>query len=109
MQGVQRQEAPHTGALDSCLGPRQHPPHSAAPGLAALPRLPRAGGLLLWEWRRWQRTPGALGPQAASAGKVGRGGGGGQGWKEGCSEGWARGLCTSSPQGSRLSKKEEDD
>lgn len=35
-------------------------------------------------------------------------GGWGQGWKEELLWGWARGLCTSSPQG-RLSKKEEDD
>lgn len=75
MQVVRRQKAPHVRTLDSCLQLRQHSPQSSAPGLAALLSLPRADGLLLWERRHWQATPAALGPAAASAGKLWREGG----------------------------------
>lgn len=97
----------HTGRIwNSCLKSRQHFPHPSAPGLSVLLSLPRVGGWLRWAPRQRQGTPA---PAADCAGSSWSPGGRRWGWTEGCSEGWVRGLRTSSPRGFQLAKEEEDD
>lgn len=107
VQVTQRQKR-HTWQIwDSCLELSQH--SRLAPGLATLLSLPRADGLLLWEYHHGQVWPAVVGPAADSAGNLRRPGGWCQGWREDCREGWALGWYTSSLPGFQLSKKEEGD